>query len=202
MITASPQAPDRAIEPGFAEPVGTTQAVFRAVLEAMANPGQVVAPPDAIAPVPPLAAVALTLCDLDTPVWLDDSVAARWAGYLKFHCGCPLVAAPEAAAFALVDGFSRLPPLSRFFAGEPAFPDTAATVVVDVDGPAAGPDVSVRLSGPGVPPEAPRTLTLGPAAFWQQVQANGAAFPLGVDLLLVGRGGWVGLPRSVAVEIA
>ncbi|MCA8907685.1 MAG: phosphonate C-P lyase system protein PhnH, partial [Rhodospirillaceae bacterium] len=36
----------------------------------------------------------------------------------------------------------------------------------------------------------------------QQVQANGAAFPLGVDLLLVGRSGWVGLPRSVAVEIA
>lgn len=202
MSAAAPWAEDRTIAPGFADPVGTTQAVFRTVLDALANPGLAVRPPAAIAPVPALAAVALTLCDLDTPVWLDESVAARWAGYLKFHCGCPLVAAPQEAAFAMVDGFARLPPLARFFPGEPAFPDTAATVVVDVDGPPAGPDVSVRLTGPGVPEAEPRVLALGPAAFWEQVQANGAAFPLGVDLLLVGRAGWIGLPRTVAVEIA
>ncbi len=60
---------------GFADPVFNGQAVFRAVMDAMARPGSIHHLPELAQPPSPLsasaAAVALTLCDQDTPVFLD-----------------------------------------------------------------------------------------------------------------------------------
>ena len=66
--------------PGFSEPVLASQAVFRTVMEAMARPGQIAEIGVALAPPAPLgiaaAALALTLLDFETPVWLDPKLAA------------------------------------------------------------------------------------------------------------------------------
>ena len=66
---------------GFQEPVFEAQAVFRSLMDCMARPGTIghvaasVLPPKPLSPA--AGAVALTLCDHDTPVWLTPS---GWRG--------------------------------------------------------------------------------------------------------------------------
>ena len=59
----------------FPAPVLASQAAFRALMDAVARPGTVKPlPPAAAAPSPlsaTAAAVALTMLDYETPVWLD-----------------------------------------------------------------------------------------------------------------------------------
>ena len=82
---------------GFAEPVLDAQRVFRAVMEALARPGTVQALACALTPpaplTPELAAVALTLVDHETPLWLDGGLRAApgVAEYRRFHAGAPSV---------------------------------------------------------------------------------------------------------------
>ncbi len=102
--TASPlSAP--AMAPGFENPVFDSQDMFRHLLEAMSYPGRIVdAGTLATAPAPlsrAAAAVFLALADYETPVWLD-ATAQPARDWLRFHCGCPVVADPAAARFALV----------------------------------------------------------------------------------------------------
>src|SRR5215467_15014654 len=99
----------------FADPVLSAQATFRAILNAMARPGSVQPVGVTVSPPPPLnkgaAAVALTLCDQDTPVWLDTELraSASVCEWLGFHCGCPLVDDPVAAAFAFAGHSEKVP---------------------------------------------------------------------------------------------
>ena len=191
------------LAPGFADPVHDAQGTFRAVMDALARPGQ----PRSLAPglVPPapltpeLAAVALTLTDADTPVWLDAALAAvpDVAAYLRFHTGAPLTDDPARAAFALIREPARCPPLRRFAQGTPAYPDTAATLVLALD--AITPGEGLHLSGPGIQGAARLALAPLPEDFVAQRTANHAAFPLGVDLILLAPGRVAGLPRSTVV---
>jgi alpha-D-ribose 1-methylphosphonate 5-triphosphate synthase subunit PhnH len=62
------------IDHGFADVAIDSARVFRVIMQAMARPGLVMnASPSLAAPTPLLqttAAVALTLCDFQTPIWL------------------------------------------------------------------------------------------------------------------------------------
>ena len=66
------------IAPGFADPVRDSQAVFREVMESVARPGRVAQLGFAAAAPHGLSraagAVALTLFDFETPVWLDPAL--------------------------------------------------------------------------------------------------------------------------------
>ena len=85
-----------ALAPAFADPVDNAQAVFRAVMDAMARPGtaQTLAP--ALAPPAPLSrsagAIALTLLDYESPFWLDETLSRQRdvAQWLRFHTGAPI----------------------------------------------------------------------------------------------------------------
>src|SRR3546814_1295946 len=86
---------------------------YTTLFRSMARPGRVAAMPDNIrhpaGMTPALAAAALTLCDLDTPVWLGpglDTDTVR--GWLRFHTGAPLAASAAAADFALLDAAAGL----------------------------------------------------------------------------------------------
>ncbi|MBU2486892.1 MAG: phosphonate C-P lyase system protein PhnH, partial [Alphaproteobacteria bacterium] len=59
-MTATPQA-TTVYEGGFADPVGASQTVFRALMDAMARPGTVHVLPDVTAPPAPLSASASAL---------------------------------------------------------------------------------------------------------------------------------------------
>ena len=191
------------LKPGLADPVHDSQKVFRALLEAMARPGRPVQLAEGLDPPFPLdpatAAAVLTLCDHDTPLWVDwiaDTPPVR--AYVSFHCGCPLVERSQQAAFGLVSDAENMPRLGLFAQGLDKYPDRSATLVLQVPSLSEGP--AVQLSGPGI--DGRETLRAAglPDWFWNDWRLNAAQFPLGVDLIVTSGTALVGLPRSIAAE--
>jgi alpha-D-ribose 1-methylphosphonate 5-triphosphate synthase subunit PhnH len=184
--------------PGFADPVAEAQATYRAVLDAMARPGRIhpagvgLAAPAPLAPA--TAALLLTLADADTPLWLDPALGAARA-WVAFHCGAPLLADPDAAAFLAA---TALPPLDRLRVGSDEAPEDGATVILQL--PALGEGARFRLSGPGLAEPAPFAATGLGADFAAAWQANRVLFPRGIDLILCAGARLAALPRSVTVE--
>jgi alpha-D-ribose 1-methylphosphonate 5-triphosphate synthase subunit PhnH len=192
------------IEGGFADLVLGAQNVFRAVMEALARPGTVqsiasdAAPPAPLTP--ELGAVALTLCDHDTLVWLDPVLAANEAvtSWLAFHCGAPLTADIGEAAFALVSDVALLPAIDTFGQGTDEYPDRSTTVVLAVGSATR----ALTLTGPGIKDQLTTELPLLGGDFLDQWAENRTRFPRGVDLLLVRDGTVVGLPRTTRISEA
>lgn len=201
-MTARP--PASALAPGFADPVHDAQRVFRAVLDAMAHPGRIATLPiDLEAPAPlsaGAAAVCLALLDFETRLWLQPQAATPAVlDFLRFHCGCPAARHTLEAQFALIANAAAMPPLSAFPAGEPEYPDRAATLIVQVE--RLSEEGGVRLRGPGIPATARLQVTGLPADFWVQRIDAQADYPLGVDVLFVAGRRLAALPRSTQVEI-
>ena len=193
-----------AIVGGFAAPVFEAQSMFRAVMVALARPGTLQPIGAAVRPPAPmtagLAAVALTLCDPDSPVWLDAALAAApaVADWLRFQTGAPIVEDPRMAMFALVADGAALPSLDRFALGTDEYPDRSTTVVIAVDELDGGD--TLHLTGPGIETTArlaPRPLPDHFAAQWQDNQHR---FPRGVDVIFVAPGWLAGLPRSTRIR--
>jgi alpha-D-ribose 1-methylphosphonate 5-triphosphate synthase subunit PhnH len=192
------------LEPGFADAVHDAQACFRAILDAMAHPGRIVVAPVALAGSPPAslgaagAAVALTLCDIDTPVWLDEASAAA-APYLAFHCGAPLATTPAEARFAFIGDPAVLPPLAGFALGTDEYPERSATLVIRVAGLAAGSGVLLR--GPGIRDGSRLGIAGLPACFWSERVELAELFPRGIDVLFASGNCLAALPRSTRIEL-
>lgn len=192
------------VAPAFSDPTRESQAIFRRVMDAMARPGTIYDVP--FAPDAPqgldraAGAVALTLFDFETPVWLDpalaDGPAERW---LRFHAGCPLTADPLLAAFALVTDLAAAPVLAAFNQGDAKYPDRSTTLVIQLPALTGGPAVTLR--GPGIKDQACLALAGLPDGFWAQVQANHEKFQFGVDLIFAAGDRLTALPRSTRVTI-
>jgi alpha-D-ribose 1-methylphosphonate 5-triphosphate synthase subunit PhnH len=188
--------------PGFGDPVRGAQGCFRAVLDAMAHPGRIVALPAALDGAPPAplgmaaAAIVLTLCDIDTPLWLD-AAAAPAAGYFAFHCGAPVADDPAGARFAIIADAESLPPLDRFALGSDEYPERAATLVIEVAGLADGSGMTLR--GPGIRGEARLAAAGLPARFRAERAALAALFPRGLDIVLACGDRVAALPRSTQI---
>ena len=192
------------IAPGFADPTVDSQAAFRRVMDAVARPGAIQdlsGAPEAPAGLDRAAgAVALTLFDFETPVWLDPALrGGPVEDWIRFHCGCPLTVAPGEAAFAIVTDTAACPPLAEFNPGDAKYPDRSTTLVIQVAALVGG--RGVCLSGPGIKDRAAIAPTGLPTDFWPQVQANNARFQFGVDLLFAAGGLLTALPRSTCVTI-
>jgi alpha-D-ribose 1-methylphosphonate 5-triphosphate synthase subunit PhnH len=182
------------IHPGFANPVRDSQAVFRAVLNAMARPGSIHTvtackdPPNLLDCAS--AAILLTLVDGETTLWMDEQALAsrEWAA---FHCGARLTAAAN-ARFALA---LEAPRLSTLCAGTDEEPETAATLILQVKALGDGP--RFRLEGPGL--AAPTTLAVTglSATFISDWSANRRLFPRGIDVILCAGDRLAALPRTV-----
>lgn len=192
--------PDLAPHAGFTDPVFDSQAVFRAVMDAMARPGRT-APIAGLRSAPPplspvAAAVALALVDHETPVWLDAPLAGTEAvrAWLTFHSGAPIVETPAQASFAIVSDPPAMPRLDRFALGSEAYPDRSTTLILQVTGFS---DRGPRLTGPGVDDSVRLAATPLPETFWAQLRENRAMFPRGVDIALAGPDSVAALPRSL-----
>jgi alpha-D-ribose 1-methylphosphonate 5-triphosphate synthase subunit PhnH len=191
------------MQPGLADPVLDGQRVFRAVLEAMSEPGRVVTLPTALPAPGPLqpatVALVLALVDLETPLWLDGPARTpEVLAHLRFHCGCPIVDEAAQARFAVVVEPESMPPLEMFDPGSAEYPDRSATVIVQVADLAAG---SGRcLTGPGIATEARLHAPGLPKRFWESLPANRARFPRGVDVILTAGTTVAALPRTTRAE--
>jgi alpha-D-ribose 1-methylphosphonate 5-triphosphate synthase subunit PhnH len=188
---------------GFADPVFAAQATFRAVLDAMARPGNIQRIDPALTPPPTLsrgaAAIALTLADHDTPVWLGPDFAAHpgIAEWLRFHCGCEIVAEPAQAAFAFTGGGSSGPDFAAFNLGTSDYPDRSTTLILQVDRLQSG--AGLVLTGPGIRERSRLQANPLPSDFVARLAANRALFPRGIDLLLATDDAVAALPRSIQV---
>ena len=190
------------IAEGFSDRVHDAQQTFRAVLEAMARPGQVVAVPPHLPPNTPLpttmAAVALALADGDTPIYLGDHLATDAAReYLRFHTSAPIAATARDASFLLLAAADALAGIEGAKIGEDAYPDRSATLLIAVDAfdVGAGP----RLRGPGIRDSIRLTPQPLAAEFWSAAARNHARYPLGVDFVFCGPDAVAALPRSTHI---
>lgn len=181
---------------GFADPVFDAQTCFRAVLDAMAHPGRVIAAGGRLLPPAPLspaaAAVLLTLIDAETPIWVGPGLEAT-SEWLRFHCGAP-EGEPSLAAFALC---LELPSLEALAWGTYDGPECGATVILQRPSFAAGP--TLRLSGPGLAQATSVRLGL-PIDFVARWRPNHLSFPRGVDLIICAGCQLAAIPRSIRVE--
>lgn len=189
---------------GFASPVFDAQTIFRAVMDAMARPGTVqlakvqTQPPPSLSPV--AAAIALTLCDHDTPLWLDPALRQTQAvaSWLGFHTGAPLADTPADAHFALVADPASLIALENFAQGTQEYPDRSTTLILQVASLSAGD--GLVLEGPGIDSSAIFAPTPLPRHFVEQWRQNRARFPRGVDLVLAAPEGIACLPRTTRIR--
>lgn len=185
-----------------ADPVLAAQSAFRSIMDAMARPGSVQSiDGDDAAPVPmspTAAAVARTLFDHDTAVWLDGPMSsAAVADWLRFHTGARITADPGEAAFALIADPEHAPPFSRFNPGTPEYPDRSTTIVMQVRRFASG--KPLVLAGPGIKGSQRLAIEPAPDDLVSRLAINRGLFPRGVDLILVADGTVAALPRSVRV---
>lgn len=192
-----------ALAAGFADPVFDSQAVFRAVMRAMARPGRVETIVPLLAPPAPLSAAAaaacLALADFETPMWLSPSLAAAAdvVEYLGFHSGAAISRHAGEAAFAVLDVRLDVLDLAAFAQGTPEYPDRSATLVLICE--TIGSDGGLTLEGPGLKGEGDFAFAPRPADFTAQWRRNRGTFPLGVDLILTAGDRLACLPRTARI---
>ncbi len=190
-----------ALSGAFADAPAEASRAFRAALDAMSRPGTLQPAEGATPPAPlPAAAgaLALTLVDAETPVWLaPDLHGGAVEDWLRFHCNAPLGAPPEEAAFAFGSAAALRADLDRFAIGTPEYPDRSTTLVVLLD---AFDGAEAELTGPGIRGTA--RLALGPARAEVLALAgpNAALFPQGRDLFLAAEGRLAALPRTTRLR--
>ncbi|MGI4813471.1 MAG: phosphonate C-P lyase system protein PhnH [Janthinobacterium lividum] len=204
-VAASQRGSLRGLQPGFADPVGGAQQTFRAALQALSHPGRwfesgagaaACGVPAGLSPAS--TALLLALVDADTPLWLPAGVDDAVLRFLRFHCGCPLATDPAAALFLAVPAGFAAPSLADCNAGDPAYPDRSATLLLEVERFES--TAPLVLRGPGIEHTQPLAVSGLPPDFPRQWQANQSRWPLGVDVLLICGTAISGLPRTTTLE--
>lgn len=191
-----------ALTGGFAEPVHHAQSVFRMMMDCLSRPGTVQSVTPEIEPPKPMGvaagAIALTLLDHDTPVWLTPglfkSAVAEWIG---FHTGAPLTREKSDARFAFVEAGAPLSSFGLFATGTQEYPDRSTTIVLEVASLDKG--APLALSGPGIRDSATIAPQGLPEMFLRQWADNRALFPRGVDVVLTAGRHMLGLPRTCKI---
>jgi alpha-D-ribose 1-methylphosphonate 5-triphosphate synthase subunit PhnH len=190
---------------GFSEPVFGSQSVFRQMMDGMARPGTIQTIETDVGQPEPLGAaagaVALTVCDHDTPVWLSAMLSKSAVGeWIGFHAGAPMTREKAEARFAFVEAGASLASLGLFAPGTQEYPDRSTTLVIEVAG--FGEGQALSLSGPGIL-EARKVSIAGlPEIFPRLWADNHALFPRGVDAILTAGRQLMCLPRTTRIAAA
>jgi alpha-D-ribose 1-methylphosphonate 5-triphosphate synthase subunit PhnH len=166
---------------------------YRALLEAMSRPGKVKA---ILQETKDQAYTAILATLLDAEVSLADP-----DGLLDEETWPMLQASnakPQEADYILCNGGK--PPYFQPKLGSLPSPEESATIIIKVDSLSEG-EMSLLLSGPGVDGTTRCSITgLDPDWICKR-EGWVAAFPLGVDLLLVDDTSVLALPRTTRVEL-
>ena len=185
---------------GLPDAVHASQQGFRALLDAMARPGQIRKIGAALPDVPlggAMARLLLSLTDDETPVWWQ-SVANCPSDWLRFHTGAPLTTDPTTAGFAVLLDSNTSPDLDSFSIGSAVSPEFSTTLLIELPSLTEGP--GMEWHGPGI--QVPLAVHLAglPDRFWPLWQANHGALPCGVDLIFTCGAYAMGLPRTTRIR--
>lgn len=105
---------------------------------------------------------------------------------------------PEEAQFVLWPGW-RAPAFEPML-GTLESPEQGATLVVTAEALSAG--AGLRLSGPGIDGETSILVRGVDPAWWPRRAQWNAAFPLGVDMIVIAGRHILGLPRTTRIDVA
>lgn len=194
-----------AVQGGFSHPVSDAQSVFRAVMNAFAEPGRIVdfgMRVEAPAALEPAAAIFLAaLADTDTPIWLADADGIDTAfAWLAFQTGAPRAARAADAVYAVLQPSFGVDELRGFSYGTPDYPDRSATVILPVESLETGDEF--MLEGPGIERETRIALEGLGEGFVEFLTENRTRFPQGLDFLVVCGTRAFALPRTTRVREA
>ena len=198
-----PGAAMTAMQGGMTDQVMQTQAIFRAIMDAMARPGTIkrittdARPPQPLSPLS--GAVLATLADGDTPLWLGPQLRTDRSvtDWLTFHVGAPIAVEASQASFAVLEDASKMPALEIFAQGRQDYPDRSATLILQVEQLSNSPSLS--LSGPGIKTQTCLGVERLSPLFLGQWADNTRLFPRGVDLILVAPDALACLPRTTII---
>ena len=191
-------------EHAFADASIETAQAFRLIMGAIARPGRVKPFTPAVASPMPLwpaaAAVAITLCDFQTSVWLSPLLGTDCVlKYLRFHTGATITNVSGEATFVIGSVEDPVLPLTQYAQGTHEYPDRSATLILQV--PGFDGSFKVERSGPGLETPAPFGVQGIGAAFWQAMAENQSLFPLGVDVIFVSPDAITACPRSTKIRL-
>jgi len=193
------------IQPGFDDPVSSSQATFRRLLTAMSEPFSVhsiepdLAAPDPIAP--SAYALSLTLLDHHMKVMLSDELNSEAVlASLKFHCQASFVEQSQQADFIFCSEHQS-PRLSELKLGSSRYPDQSATLVIQCDSFSDGP--IWRAAGPGIESTVTRQCSAFNAALLDQLQVLHQQYrqqSTGVDVIFCCADQFFCIPRSTRLS--
>lgn len=195
-----------------AQLVTYTQQVFRGLLDSMARPGKISTiepfPWQATAPemdfAPFVLGIACTLLDIEVTFSVPGPDLVKLVTDLEFHTNSRAVA-PDAADYLLLTSRDDPGMILSAKRGNLDFPDQGATVILvvadlsEIQPSHQSPAVSVQLTGPGILGEKTIWVTGVNHSFFETFRMANSEFPLGLDLILVGREKVACLPRSVTI---
>lgn len=180
--------------PNYSVEEARTHDTFMALMWSLSYPGKFYTLPENSGDA--LKSIGDTLLDIETSFYTDD---ATLVPHLQ-RAGARLLA-PERAAYHFYPQLdeAELASVRQANIGTLLYPDEGATLII---GATFGTGLSLTLSGPGIPPSAPRTVTVGgvPAGLWQ-LREQAIRYPRGWDLYFVDGDSVLGLPRSTVVRI-
>ncbi|WP_245417939.1 phosphonate C-P lyase system protein PhnH [Cohaesibacter celericrescens] len=194
-----------AMQGGLGNPVMQSQAIFRAIMDAMARPGTIIPvqtdarPPASLIPLS--GAIIATLADADTPLWLDrkladDKTLIEW---LTFHVGAPLAVEPSQATFSVFSSGADLLPLEVFAKGSQDYPDRSTTLIIQVE--KLSNQRLWSLSGPGIKDSNDFAVEPISPLFASQWADNNDLYPRGVDVIVVAPDAIACLPRTTKITV-
>ncbi len=185
--------------PAFTDPVAESQNVFRILLKALSEPGQIHELSQTIQLVQlnqASYAIALTLLDNSTTVWLSPALAdTKIKQNLAFHCGCKFVAEPGQAMFAFITA-ADIEVFSKLATGTDRDPEFSCTAIVQINELNTG--VQRIWAGPGIKDHKKVALDID-QKFWS-IRAQKNEFPRGIDIFFIAKNQVLGLPRSTRIQ--
>jgi len=184
---------------------------FRSILDSLAQPGKIhlldpvkLAPPHGLNHASVLVALALLDADVNFHVIHDDSGESDYLAANTRAASTPI----EAAAFIFAHGTDSPEILESADCGSLTYPDTSATLILEVEAVSAEPFASalaVQFEGPGVNGTAVLFFRgLNPDLLLGLLARN-AEFPMGIDAVLTsmdasGNPYVVGIPRTARIS--
>lgn len=193
-------------------PARVARDVFRALLDALAQPGRPSRLPEQLSTDLPRAVVpALALVDIDVPVHALGPSSGEWADTVRTLTGAPVLSI-DAADWVVALRPPSTSEIGAIRVGSAEAPERGARLSlacrrlgVDVDAAPADSTI-VRVTGPGVPADLPagRLVVIDgvPPSCLAALDRRNRDFPAGIDTWLCADDGTVvGLPRSSTLDV-